>query len=180
MEKWVTQKSHYVQKSPFGNIRYDTCKLPNGQVIDKYFVNEYADWVNAVVLTEDQQLVLVKQYRHAVKDFFLEIPAGKRESGETFDEAISREVKEETGYISRRNPILLGSAYVNPATQTNKVHTYLITDAYQAFSQDLDPTEIIDVHVIHLQQFREMILSGKVNQLFTIHAYHLYQDFITH
>lgn len=77
MEQWKTLKSEYVHKNPYGNIRKDTCELPNGFVIDDYYVNEYSDWVNAVVLTREKQVVLVEQYRHAGNDIYLEIPQEK-------------------------------------------------------------------------------------------------------
>ncbi|MDQ0229025.1 hypothetical protein J2S19_000275 [Metabacillus malikii] len=72
MVKWQTLKSEYVYKTPFGNLRSDACKLPNGQIIERYYVNEYPDWVNAIVLTKEMKVVLVKQYRHGGEDFFLE------------------------------------------------------------------------------------------------------------
>ena len=97
---WKTISSKYLYKSPFGNLRIDSCQLPNGSVIENYYVNEYSDWVNAVVITKDNKVVLVEQYRHAGNDFFLEIPAGKVEDNESHEEGILREIKEETGYIS--------------------------------------------------------------------------------
>ena len=54
MEKWKTLKSEYIHKSSFGNIRKDICELPNGIIIDDYVVNEYPDWVNAVVITKEK------------------------------------------------------------------------------------------------------------------------------
>ncbi|MET0959114.1 MAG: hypothetical protein ABWX58_02115 [Psychrobacillus psychrotolerans] len=83
MKQWKTLNSEYIHSSPYGNIRKDTCELPNGIVINDYYVNEYSDWVNAIVRTKENQIVLVEQYRHAGNDIYLEIPAGKRENGET-------------------------------------------------------------------------------------------------
>lgn len=173
MISWKTLRSSYVFKTPFGNLRKDACALPDGQVIENYYVNEYADWVNALVLTSENKIVLVKQYRYAAKDFFLEIPAGKPEGNEASESAILREVREETGYISDRKPILVGEFYVNPATQTNRVITFLIVEAYKAFDQELDPTEFIDVHLVDLNEMETMIASGKINQLFTASAYYM-------
>lgn len=178
MEKWKKVASDYVFKSPFGNLRKDKLVLPDGQLIDSYYVNEYDDWVNAVVLTKDQHLVLVRQYRHAAQDFFLEVPAGKPEGNESHQEAIIREVREETGYISDSSPIKLGEFYVNPATQTNKVITYLFLDAYQAFEQDLDPTEFIDIHLIEIEEMENMIARGEINQLFTASAYYMAKSYL--
>jgi len=172
LDEWKTLKSEYLHKSPFGNIRKDACLLPNGQMIDDYYVQEYSDWVNAVVITKENKLVLVEQYRHAGKGYFLEIPAGKREGNETHEEGIVREVKEETGYISKDKPIFLGEFMVNPATQNNMVKTYLIHEAYKAYEQDLDATEDINVKLYDFSNFGELILSKKIKtQLFTASAY---------
>lgn len=172
MDKWKTLKTEYIHKSPFGNIRKDECKLPNGMVIDDYYVNEYSDWVNAVVLTKENKMVLVEQYRYAGNEFYLEVPAGKIEANETYEEAIIREVKEETGYISDSKPILLGEFMVNPATQNNKVITFLLLDAFKKFEQDLDDTEELTINLIDFNEMDSLIKSKQINtQLFTSHAY---------
>ncbi|MCM3721126.1 NUDIX hydrolase [Solibacillus isronensis] len=172
MNKWKTLKSEYVHKSPFGNIRKDECELPNGIVIDDYYVNEYSDWVNAVVITKENEMVLVEQYRYAGNEFYLEVPAGKIEENETYEEAIIREVREETGFISESKPILLGEFMVNPATQNNKVITFLLLDAFKEFEQDLDDTEILTIKIMDFNEMTSLIRSKQINtQLFTAHAY---------
>ncbi|WP_053368073.1 NUDIX hydrolase [Bacillus sp. FJAT-27245] len=178
MEKWKTLASEYFYKTAFGNLRKDTCQLSSGIVINDYYVNEYADWVNAVVITEDNKIVLVKQYRHAGNDFFLEIPAGKIEENETYEEGILREVREETGFITNCAPVKLGEFMVNPATQTNKIITYLIRDGYKASEQTLDSTEEIDVKLINFKEFGELIKAGEIKtQLFTASAYYMAKDY---
>lgn len=180
MDKWKTSKSEYIHKSPFGNIRKDKCELPNGIVIDDYYVNEYSDWVNAVVITKENQIVLVEQYRYAGKDFFFEVPAGKREGNETHEEGLIREIREETGFISLRKPILLGEFMVNPATQNNKVITFLMLDAFKEFEQDLDDTEEINIKLIDFEDMGNLIRTKQINtQLFTAHAYLMAKVFLT-
>lgn len=76
MDKWTTLKSDYLYKSKFGNVRIDKCLLPNDVIIESYKVNEYIDWVNCVAVTDTNQVILVRQYRHGAGDFFYEIPAG--------------------------------------------------------------------------------------------------------
>lgn len=174
MKKWITQSSEYVYQSNFGHLRKDRCELPNGFVIQDYYVNEYADWVNAVVITKEQQIVLVKQYRYAADDFFVEVPAGKMEHGETFEQGILREVREETGYTSDIQPVKLGEFFVNPATQTNKIATFLIVDAYQASDQQLDNTEEIEIVLLNFDEFEQLVQNNQINtQLFTVNAYYL-------
>jgi ADP-ribose pyrophosphatase len=179
MDKWKTLKSEYLHKSPFGNIRKDSCELPNGIVINDYYVNEYSDWVNAVVITKENKVVLVEQYRYAGEDFFLEVPAGKKEGNETHEEGLIRELKEETGYTSLRNPIFLGEFMVNPATQNNKVRTYLVLEAFKAYDQDLDDTEDIKVKLFDFDSFGNQITKNKIKtQLFTANAYFMAKNFI--
>lgn len=179
MNKWKTLKTEYSHKNPFGNIRKDCCELPSGIVIDDYYVNEYADWVNAVVITKEHQIVLVEQYRHAGGDFFIEIPAGKKEGNETDEEGLVREVREETGYISLKEPIFLGEFMVNPATQNNKIKTFLILEAFKAYEQELDDTEEIKVKLYDFKSFEEKMLTNKIQtQLFTATAYFLAKNFL--
>ncbi|MEK5037690.1 NUDIX hydrolase [Sporosarcina sp. FSL K6-3457] len=178
MKKWKTIKSTYHYKTPFGNLRQDTCQLSNGVIIDDYYVQEYADWVNAVVLTKDQQVLLVEQYRHAGQDYFLEIPAGKIEEGESHEEGIVREIREETGYISKTKPIKMGEFMVNPATQTNKIVTFLIMDAYKEYEQELDETEEIDVKLFSFDEIEKMIHEQQITQLFSVSAYYMAKDLL--
>ncbi|MBB6452748.1 8-oxo-dGTP pyrophosphatase MutT (NUDIX family) [Salirhabdus euzebyi] len=157
----------------------DQCELPNGIVIDDYYVQEYADWVNAIVITKDNQIILVEQYRYAGEGIFLEIPAGKIEANETFEEGILREIKEETGFTSLKKPIKLGEFMVNPATQNNKVITYLIVDASKKFEQELDNTEEINVHMFDFEKLGDLIQTGQVKtQLFTVTAYLMAKDYL--
>ena len=178
MKKWKTIKSEYHYKTPFGNLRKDTCQLPTGIIIEDYYVQEHEDWVNAVVLTKEKQMIFVEQYRHAGQEFFLEIPAGKIEAGETHEEGILREVREETGYMSMRSPIKMGEFMVNPATQTNKVVTYLILDAFKEYDQELDDTEEIDVKLFAFDDIAEMIRAKQITQLFSVSAYYMAKDLL--
>lgn len=177
MNKWKTLRSEYVYKTPFGNLRKDKCKLPNGFVINDYYVNEYSNWVNAIVITKENKVVLVEQYRYAAGDFFLEIPAGKIEKNESNEQGILRELREETGFTSSTKPIKLGEFMVNPATQTNKVITYLIVNAFKEYEQDLDDTEELVVHLYDFDDMGKAIKEGLIKtQLFTAYAYYMAKE----
>lgn len=179
MKAWQTINSEYLYKTPYGNLRKDACKLPNGMTIDDYYVSEFSDWVNAVVITEEREIVLVEQYRHGGQGFYLEIPAGKAEAGETDEEGILREIREETGYTFLEEPLLLGEFMVNPATQTNKIKTFLLKGAIKTGDQQLDETEEIRVKLVDFEDFGRLIREQEVQtQLFTASAYYMASAFL--
>ena len=59
--------SEYLIQDQGLSLRTDTCQLPNGRIVAPYYVLEYPPWVNIVALTQDHQVVLVRQYRHGIQ-----------------------------------------------------------------------------------------------------------------
>ena len=169
---WKILESHHLHK----NVRIDKCELPDGKVIDG-FVLEYGDWATIVALTKEQEVVLVRQYRHGAQKVILELPGGAMEDrDESPLQAARRELLEETGYASDQF-IQVGCVSPNPANQTNLIYSFLALDAYQAGSQDLDETEEIEVvlkpleEVIAMAKHGELLQSMQVSALFFTLAY---------
>ena len=178
MQKWDVLKSEYIFRNLYCNIRADNCLLSNGKIIGNYIVNEYPDWVNTVAVTTENEMVFVKQYRHGCGDFLLEIPGGAACGDENKETAILRELREETGYVPERAPILLGSYYTNPANATNQVHTFLITGAEKKHGQHLDDTEEIEIVTHPFEEVDAMIGRGEISQFFTVAAYYLAKNYL--
>lgn len=151
--------------------------LPNGIEIDSY-INEYPNWVNAIVLTPNKEMVLVSQYRHGIGDFIIETPGGMIEHNEDPIDAIIREVAEETGYRSIESPTFLGEFFPNPATSNNKVSTYLFLNAKPTEEQQLDSTEDIQIQLVHFDTFGQMIKEGQAPQIFSAIGYYLAKEFL--
>ena len=82
---WKIIKSKYIVKDKWLTVRADTCKLPSSNVIDPYYVLEYLTWLNIVALTENDDIVLVKLYRHGLGKTVVELPSGGVES---YDESV--------------------------------------------------------------------------------------------
>lgn len=163
MKKWKLLSSEYISKAPWATLRRDTCELPNGTINDHYYVLEYPNWVNMVGITEDNHIIVIKQYRHAAEDILLEIPAGMIEEGEDPQDAAVREMLEETGYtfssIDR-----IAQLYPNPATSKNVTYTYLMQGGRKVQDQDLDETEDIEVFIISIEEAKELLLQNKFGQ----------------
>src|SRR5512138_2341120 len=76
--KWKTLSSKYLfdDKNLWFKVRKEVCQAPDGRIIDPYYVYEFPEWATAVALTEDNKVILVKQYRHAIGEISIELPGG--------------------------------------------------------------------------------------------------------
>jgi ADP-ribose pyrophosphatase len=168
--RWEVLESRYVvDNRPWSRVRRDRCRLPSGEVID-YYTQEYPDWVNAVVLTPDEEIVLVRQYRHGIRDVVVELPGGIVDPGEDPAAAAVREVEEETGYRSGLPPMRLAELYPNPATSNNRVTSYLLREARPATAPRPDSTEELELVVLPFARFLEAVESGRVPHIFSTAA----------
>ncbi|HCX58139.1 NUDIX hydrolase [Sphingobacterium multivorum] len=174
MEKWKLLSSAYICKEPWATLRRDTCELPDGRINDHYYVLEYPDWVNMIGITEQNELLVIKQYRHGAGIIALEIPAGTTEAGEDPKNAAVREMLEETGYQFDQIEEI-AALYANPATSGNITYSYLMTGGKKVQEQDLDEHEEIDVYRIPLEEAKSMLLDNKFSQ--ALHASALFYAF---
>lgn len=174
MEKWKLLSSEYICKEPWATLRKDTCELPDGRINDHYFVLEYPDWVNMVGITEQNELLVIKQYRHGAGMLSLEIPAGTMEPGENPVDAAIREMLEETGYAFDHIEEI-ATLYANPATSGNVTYTYLMTGGRKVQEQALDDHEEIDVYLVPLPEAKKMLLDNKFSQ--ALHSSALFYAF---
>lgn len=160
---WKKLRSEYLVKKNWATLRVDTCQLPDGRVMDDYYVLEYPNWVNAIAITEDQEVLLVKQYRHAAGEVVLEIPGGVVDKGEEPEQAIKRELLEETGY--EFNDIeLLCDLWPNPATGNNHTYSYLAKGGKLIAEQSLDEHEDIIVEKVTIPRLKKLLLDNKIGQ----------------
>ncbi|HUH33178.1 MAG TPA: NUDIX hydrolase [Daejeonella sp.] len=160
---WKLLSSEYLFKDNWATLRADTCQMPNGNIIKPYYVLEYPDWVNVVAVTEDNEIIVIKQYRHAAGEVILEIPGGCIDHDETPEEAVRRELLEETGYAFK-DIELLSILYANPATGNNKTHCFLATGGKKVQDQTLDHGEDIVVELITPERLKELVLENQIGQ----------------
>jgi 8-oxo-dGTP pyrophosphatase MutT (NUDIX family) len=159
MGKPKVLESTYAFADPWLRLRRDSVLLPDGRTRSSCHVVEYRDWADVIALTVDLNVVLVDQYRHAVGQIRTEFPAGVVGHAEPPMAAIKRELLEETGYASHEWH-LIGSAPVNPAWQTNRVHSFLALGTQKVAEQDLDEAEVIRTHELPLVEFIRQVEAG--------------------
>uniref|UniRef100_A0A0C1NAW7 Nudix hydrolase domain-containing protein n=1 Tax=Tolypothrix bouteillei VB521301 TaxID=1479485 RepID=A0A0C1NAW7_9CYAN len=161
---WNLLNFKYIVKDKWISLRADTCQMPNGKIVEPYYVLEYPTWVNIVALTKNQEIILVKQYRHGLQKTVLELPCGAVEAEDISPlAAAKRELLEETGYTSD-NFVETGILSPNPATHNNLTHCFLATNVEKVSELNLDDTEQIDISLLPLERTIEVIESGIVLQ----------------
>jgi 8-oxo-dGTP pyrophosphatase MutT (NUDIX family) len=156
---WKVLTREYLAKKPWYTVRVDRVELPNGTIIPEYWVSEYPPWVNVVALTERDEVVLIRQYRHGVEAVHYEIPAGSTDpEDKSMEAAARRELAEETGYVGGHWS-LLATLSANPALQDNLTYTFL-AEGVTPGPASPEASEEITVHLTPLDQIEALIDNG--------------------
>lgn len=151
-----------------GNIirlRKDTVRLCNGEEAGREIV-EHPGGVCVIACTDDNKILVVRQFRKPFDTETIEIPAGKLNYGEDHYSCGKRELEEETGYIPGRY-VYLGEFFPTPGFCSEKIHIYY-ADNLKKGERHLDPDEFLDVYEYTYEELFEMILSGEIHDAKTV------------
>ncbi len=158
---WKLLESKDVYRNRWLKVRSDMCELPDGRIMEPYFVIEVPDWTNMVIITKDENIVLVKQYRHALGTTTLELPGGILEQGELPMSSAIREMQEETGYVSNEVEFLMKIS-PNPALNNNTAYFFLATNAEKLTHTNFDPFEDIIIETYSKDALKILLEEGKL------------------
>ena len=162
--RWTLIDSVSVFKDTWFNVRKDTCKKPDGTIVSPYYVYEFPTWVTVFAVTKEQQVVIVKQYRHAIGEVSIEIPGGCVDDEDAnLEHAARRELLEETGYAFD-NFHYLGKTSPNPSTNSNWMHMFLATGGEKVSEQQLDANEEIEVLLYDINKVKQLLKEQKIIQ----------------
>jgi len=165
--KWKTLSSEYLSRHRYFTARKDKCETPEGNIVDEYFVVELPTTCCAVAITEQGEVLMVRQYRHPVEEAILEIPGGFVDENETPEQAVKRELKEETGYeFSAIKKV--GKIAANPGVLNNFTFLFLAQGGVKTGEQTLDTNELIEIEKISLQELKTLFLENRILQ--SLHA----------
>lgn len=141
------------------SLKVDTVEVPK-KGYQKREIIEHPGAVGIVAITDDNKVLLVRQFRKAIEKVLWEIPAGKLEQGESPKDCAIRELKEETGY-SANNIKLIHKFYTSSGFSNQKIYVYLATDLEKG-ECCLDEDEFLELHEVNLNDAYEMINKNDI------------------
>lgn len=155
----TTVNKNYVYNGKIINLRRDDALLPDGKPCIREVV-EHNGGVCIAALTDDNELIFVRQFRYPYMDILLELPAGKLEKGEEALPAGKRELLEETGFEAEEYDFL-GKFYPSCGYTDEIIWLYLAKNLTFK-GQNLDEDEFINLERIPLEKAAEMVMNNEI------------------
>lgn len=160
--EWRVRSSTFVVDSPYMRLRADELELPDGTIVPNYYIRESAGFVIVFPVTQDERVVLIRQYRYGSNALHLELPAGGLDAGEEPLACAQRELLEETGYVAASWEEI-GTYYAEPVRADAKAYMFLATGARKVAEPQPDPTEVLEVEIATVEEFRAMLRDETID-----------------
>jgi ADP-ribose pyrophosphatase len=156
------------------SIRIMRCRSPRTGHEHDFYVIDFPNWVQVLPITPEDQVVMVRQYRHGCGQVLLELPGGliDKDDGNP-EESARRELLEETGY-GAEELVLVTKTYPQPAVLSNTGLTYLARNAKKIAEPQPDAAEDIEICLVNLEEIPEMIRKGEIKHSQSIMGLSLY------
>jgi len=172
LHTWKRLASEIAYTSRIFSIRRDRARFSRDGAEHEFQVLESTDWVNIIPITARDEVVLVRQFRHGIADYTLEIPGGMVDPEDASPlVAARREMIEESGYDSPRvEP--LGSIRPNPAIQNNTCHSFVAYGVERLHIPSFDSSEETEVELVPLVRIPDLIRNGDITHALVVVAFH--------
>ena len=144
--------------------------LENGVTTNMEFVH-HPGAAGIVPMPDRNQVILIRQYRHSLREYIWEIPAGTRDPDESVLTCAQRELIEETGF-SAANWIELTEITPVPGYSDERIYLFLAMEM-KAAQQNLDQDEMLNVHTVNFDDALDMIQRGEIRDSKTISGLYL-------
>ena len=162
-EKTITSEKKFVGR--IFDVRVESVELPEGKTGYRELV-DHPGGVGVVAITDENKILMVKQYRKAVEKELFEIPAGKLEKGEDPLDCGKRELEEETGFKAAEF-VYLGYIYPSPGFANETTHLYLARGLSKGM-QNPDEDEYIDIAEFSLGEMYSAVMKNEINDAKTV------------
>jgi 8-oxo-dGTP pyrophosphatase MutT (NUDIX family) len=171
--RWNALETEALQDCKVFQVSRTLTESPHTGERHSFFRIDSADWVNVIPLTAAGEIVMVRQYRHGLREVTLEIPGGMVDAGETAEQAAARELLEETGYRAARiEP--LGSVNPNPALFGNRLYAFAAHGCERVAEVANESTEETVVELVPQRELHRLVRAGGVDHALVLAGLLLY------
>ncbi|MGD8961117.1 MAG: NUDIX hydrolase [Desulfobacterales bacterium] len=169
--EWSILKRQQVADYNIFSLHKKQVRSPRTGEIREMLALQFPDWVITLALTRQQEVVMIRQYRHGTEQVCLELPGGLVDPDDTSPESSAqRELLEETGFTVS-NIRLIGECYPQPAILSNRCFFYLAEDAVKTQQQELDAGEDIEILTVPLKDIRVKIQNKEIDHGMVLQAF---------
>ena len=164
-QKWESlTKESILLKKPWFEVFQEKIRLPDGKVVPEYYEIEMPHYTAVFAVTEEQKIMVLRCYRHAIGEVTLTMPGGMIEEEESPLEGIQREFLEETGYIAKEWKEL-GKFIGNSTRGCGTYHLFFATGAYSVQEPDSGDLEELELLLWKQQEVELAIDDGRTQSL---------------
>jgi ADP-ribose pyrophosphatase len=171
---WKFESSRKIYSNKYIELYEDVLDIRNKKKI--YTRAKRKDYSTIVPFVSDNEILVIKSYRHLVNSYQIEAPSGYIENGETPFEAANRELKEETGY-GANNIISLGSYTLDYTMFEQTGNLFVGYDLVNERKQELGMMEIIETTILTIDEIKKLLFNGKILNASSIVAFYKSLDF---
>lgn len=168
-EKTISRREIF--KGQIIDVAVDEVRLPNGGIGTRELVF-HPGAVAVIPITNDNKMIMVKQFRKPLEKVTLEIPAGKIDPGEGDhpEETAKRELEEETGYKAALFSFIT-AMYVSPGFANERLHIYYAENLEKVPNpRPQDEDELLELYKVTLDEAKDAITTGLICDAKTIFA----------
>jgi 8-oxo-dGTP pyrophosphatase MutT (NUDIX family) len=175
ISEWAILKRQQVADYKLFSLHKKQVRSPRTGEIREMLALQFPDWVLTLALTPQQEVVMIRQYRHGTEQVCLELPGGLVDPDDNSPQSSAqRELLEETGFAVT-NIRLIGECYPQPAILNNRCFFYLAEGAVKAQRQDLDAGEDIEILTVPLKEIQAKIESNEIDHGMVLLAFFFFR-----
>ena len=168
-------RSEIIYKGPVFGVRRDEVLEPGGVRATREVITHPGSVVVLPVLS-DGRILLIRQYRHATRQYLWELVAGRKEPEETPKQGAARELLEETGYRAKRFKVFL-DVFPTPGFLEERMYL-LLAEGLTAGEAQPEEDEKIEVRAYRVNELKKMIKSGRLRDAKSIAGILYYLAFL--
>ncbi len=164
---WKILDSQAIIDSPWLHVDRQTVQTDRGAMLPEYYVGRKTSFIMVLAVTEASEVILLREYKHGVGDYVWNLPAGGIKPGESPEETATRELLEETGYITDALEFV-GSYAVSSSWLQDRAYLFIGRNARQVRMPRTEPGESIAVYLKSHQEVMGMIKTNQIQDPYTV------------